>query len=658
MVDQAQADAVDTSRSEFPALNRQAWGAPLSPETLTAQAEHAAGPLPPDAGIYLSLSGGGFRAALFHLGLLYYLYCKNQLKNVKLVSAVSGGSILAVHLAMNFQKYVSGFCEESRRDDFSAVAFAQFARRDLRGAVLKSWLAVYLLTAAAMTTAAWLLVFFMLEKFVALTSVQALGLALGFGFASVLLILRYKRFNTRTGWLTYYYRRFYGANLIRKDDLDLSKLPNDSTAPQFCINSTSYTTGERVIFSHNNISIATKPPSQNSAFSLAKAVTASSAFPPAFPALILTASDLRLAGARGLSLALGDGGIYDNLGICTAIEHVVQEAHKPGLLLVSNGGKPFLGDSPDAQPAYRLIPSRATRTADIQMERIALLDLSDARSLLANRGSQMKLCECTLGQSVEGSDVKDVELEITRIRTDLNAFSAAEIHALFRHGYNVAKSQCDGLLQTAPGIEDKEDGNWSPIPADQRLKLGSIVTLRSRLERSDRVPWGVVVGWDMSSAALMIAAIAAWVLCLWLITCRWPFEGYSGKQKNDPPAVTKPLELSQIEQSDWRFITRKYFVEIGHTNVHYLEFPIHAHLPAKDLKCKLPTGFKATILEAYRLNGADEVKRLLSEIVGEQDNEFQVTIPESDYGHRLGLFIEVLGPQGERTTDFGTLRLE
>jgi predicted acylesterase/phospholipase RssA len=53
-----------------------------------------------DDRIGLALSGGGFRATLFHLGVIRFLSEVDLLKKVKLVSAVSGGSILAAHLIL------------------------------------------------------------------------------------------------------------------------------------------------------------------------------------------------------------------------------------------------------------------------------------------------------------------------------------------------------------------------------------------------------------------------------------------------------------------------------------------------------------------------------------------------------------------------------
>src|SRR5213594_2666876 len=50
-------------------------------------------------GIGLCLSGGGFRATLFHLGALRRLNEFGILAKLRTISSVSGGSITAAHLA-------------------------------------------------------------------------------------------------------------------------------------------------------------------------------------------------------------------------------------------------------------------------------------------------------------------------------------------------------------------------------------------------------------------------------------------------------------------------------------------------------------------------------------------------------------------------------
>src|SRR5262245_37218666 len=58
----------------------------------------------PIEGIALCLSGGGYRAMLFHLGALWRLNEAGFLKKLDRVSSVSGGSITAGVLGMNWAR--------------------------------------------------------------------------------------------------------------------------------------------------------------------------------------------------------------------------------------------------------------------------------------------------------------------------------------------------------------------------------------------------------------------------------------------------------------------------------------------------------------------------------------------------------------------------
>ena len=51
--------------------------------------------------IGLALSGGGWRATLYHLGVVRFLRDSDLLAQVSHITSVSGGSVLAAHLALN-----------------------------------------------------------------------------------------------------------------------------------------------------------------------------------------------------------------------------------------------------------------------------------------------------------------------------------------------------------------------------------------------------------------------------------------------------------------------------------------------------------------------------------------------------------------------------
>src|SRR3982751_982699 len=78
--------------------------------------------------IGLALSGGGFRATLYHLGLVRFLRDAGVLPRVTHITSVSGGSVLAAHLALNWDRY-NGSPKEF---DAAAAEVLAFARRDAR----------------------------------------------------------------------------------------------------------------------------------------------------------------------------------------------------------------------------------------------------------------------------------------------------------------------------------------------------------------------------------------------------------------------------------------------------------------------------------------------------------------------------------------------
>ena len=72
---------------------------PERQDLLSSQVTEGALPKSRRAGVGLSLSGGGFRAALFHLGALRRLNELGLLHQLDSISSVSGGSIISAFLA-------------------------------------------------------------------------------------------------------------------------------------------------------------------------------------------------------------------------------------------------------------------------------------------------------------------------------------------------------------------------------------------------------------------------------------------------------------------------------------------------------------------------------------------------------------------------------
>src|SRR5262245_5512597 len=85
--------------------------------------------------IGLALSGGGFRATLFHLGLIRFLYEAGLLSQVTHITSVSGGSIIAAHLGLNWDRY-TGTDEEFQAAASELIAFI---RLDVRNRIVRRY---------------------------------------------------------------------------------------------------------------------------------------------------------------------------------------------------------------------------------------------------------------------------------------------------------------------------------------------------------------------------------------------------------------------------------------------------------------------------------------------------------------------------------------
>ena len=238
----------------------------------------------PQPGIALCLSGGGYRAMLFHLGSLWRLAELGYLSRLSRVSSVSGGSITAALLGLKWPRL--GF-------DAHGIP-AQFEREVVEP--------IRLLAGKTIDEAA------------------IIGGIFAPGSISDKVAEAYRK-------------HLFGS-------ATLQDLPSDP--PRFVINATNVQTGALFRFSRPFIAdhrIGTIP---NPSVELAVAVAASSAFPPVLSPMRIE-FDASAWKASGLphedlhrepfltDVVLTDGGVYDNLGLETAWK-------KYQTILVSNGG--------------------------------------------------------------------------------------------------------------------------------------------------------------------------------------------------------------------------------------------------------------------------------------------------------------------------------
>jgi NTE family protein len=222
----------------------------------------------PEAGTALCLSGGGYRAMLFHVGVLWRLYELGQLNKLKRISSVSGGSITAGVLALSWPRL--SFTPARLPQDFG-----QFVVAPIRS------LASRTLDANAIIGGIFL-----------------------------------------PGTIADHVAAAYKKHLF--GEATLRDLPDE---PRFVINATNVQSGALWRFSKPymrdwRVGMVERPDLQ-----LAIAVAASSAFPPVLSPMTLSLDPSRFTPNSGRDLqkepftsrvVLTDGGVYDNLGLETA----------------------------------------------------------------------------------------------------------------------------------------------------------------------------------------------------------------------------------------------------------------------------------------------------------------------------------------------------
>jgi NTE family protein len=373
----------------------------------------------PGASRALCLSGGGFRAAIFHLGAMLRLHELGVLRGLDLISSVSGGSIASAWLASSYlrQRETSseGFAEWCDRTDFKREVvdpFREIVARDLR-------------TFPVLATLAW----------------------------------NWLWPSTRVNLLRKGYQGFLG-------DLALLDLP---AAPRFVFCATNLTFGVNWEFSRQRVGdFQTGYLREHGHVSLATAVAASSCFPPLFGPLRFAAhaADFIKGGYRGFDgdrlrarVELSDGGVYDNMGTEPALKTC-------GEILVSDAGAPFAFVA--GQHYFR----RLLRYAGVVGNQAVALrkrlffrgrnagEFSGAYWNLADRsdagaaGYSLGLCSELMGA----------------IRTDLDRFTGEEFCILVNHGYFSCE---DGMPPRGKTMADAGPAKMNPRRESETEAAGS-----------------------------------------------------------------------------------------------------------------------------------------------------------------------------------------
>lgn len=439
-------------------------GSPGDPVSKSSRLDAAT---PPGGRLGLALSGGGFRAAMFHLGVLARMAELGLLRRVEVISTVSGGSVIGALYYLHVKRLLErvpdaeltddhfrGLVTALERDLVRGVQGSVFARTlDNPGKTLKMTLPDYSRS----------------------TRIGELYDELFFTPAWP---------TARTAPIALRELRIVPAGVAPAGrDLDplTMNLGRRTPVPVLEINATSLNTGRGWRFSPGRMGEPPfddpisdeidkrdrlrRPPSydalpRHADLSLGMAVAASACVPGLLPPLAL-----RGVYGRDVLVELVDGGVIDNQGISACLEHGCDR-------LVVSDGAGQLGFEPRPDPGPLAVVARMNNVLLDRVRELELRAVLGARSPVATALVHLKKGLTMQAFAWNGPDGEEVAAPrrepagaptsaafgvdprvqelLASVRTDLDVFSDVEALSLAADAYQIA----DGELRGQPRLAE------------------------------------------------------------------------------------------------------------------------------------------------------------------------------------------------------------
>lgn len=442
--------------------------------------------------IGLALSGGGFRATLFHLGVIRFLReCElpclapgttrpcavSLLHAVTHVTSASGGSIMAAHLVANWHSYIDSGRSDSGCGDLSpfdrqAKAITAFCSYDVRNRILHRRLYPHWLT-----------------RFARHCDAQPEDRR-----DSSYLFIRYMQ------------DHLFGDNTLHSLAPDANR---EFPRPETFLLATSLEDGAPVAFTHQHMhydypALGHKGGKHArlpcASLSIARAVAASAAFPAFFDPVPITHRHRHIPDPNDAPhTRFIDGGVADNLGI-RAMTYVLEGKHHtmhagnsayglevPEIVLASDAELPFREGDGGSVP----IVSRAVRATDLLMNRIDELETDIIQRTLATPsdlcGEVLVLnkahgdkplvrCDANREFSIDEHGLpSELRYIVPYLRTDFDQFLRLEMGALIQHGYYCAQAVLGAAARSRtvpsllPWLPPHLRAAWDPwVPSGDR----------------------------------------------------------------------------------------------------------------------------------------------------------------------------------------------
>lgn len=364
--------------------------------------------------IGLALSGGGIRATVFHLGALARLARQSLLEDIVFLSTVSGGS-LAVALVRacsgNAWPASDAFLQHTIPNARRLLTNRGLDRAYLRRMLLYPW------------------------------------------------TLRHGRATALAGALQDCWS--VGGSL--------SDLPDK---PRWIINATCYETGKNWRFMKKRMGDYVTGYVSSPRLPIAQAVAGSSAVPGLVGSLRLQTDRFewfaydrentpRPQSPRFRTLALWDGGVYDNLGIEALFKP--SGAYRDGFdfLIVSDASAPLQPETRTLHAPRRLLDVATDQVRSLRARAVvshlqrnpgtgAYLKIGNTEERIYREANHSVIVERIPDQSLRASEVR----EATGLGTTLRRFTLREHDLLFAHGYQVAdatlSAYCSDLFEPTP----------------------------------------------------------------------------------------------------------------------------------------------------------------------------------------------------------------
>ncbi len=523
----------------------------------------------------LGLSGGGFRASLFHIGVLARLAELDVLRHIEVLSCVSGGSIIGAHYYLELRKLLETKTDdEIEQKDYIKIVqdierdFLAGVQRNIRTRVLAEWTTnLKMILSAGYTRTLRVGELYERELFSKVKDgADGEGPVQGPKWVPDWLarLLGWKREQRLLNEL-FINPKLAGGSRQKDFNPRSHNWRRKNKAPILVLNATSLNTGHTWQFTSSFMGEPPVPinrdidcnyrlrrmyykdaPEKYRSFRLGYAVAASSCVPGLFEPLVLDGlypdGDGKLKEEHLISVRLVDGGACDNQGVGSLLEQDCT------VMLVSDAsGQMDAVNSPGGGPVGVLLRTSSVSQARVREAQYTDISARRRSSLLRGlmfihlrqdlQGENVAWKDCP--SSLKESDFEsrqgksdatsfgvsaDVQRKLSALRTDLDSFSDAEAYALMASAYRMTEQQLNKRsVEGFPPPAKTEE--WRFLKVEGAMKPRSNDQERKHLERLLDVGSSLAFKiWKLSRLLIVLK----WVLVLaalagiaWLFYRQW-----------------------------------------------------------------------------------------------------------------------------------------